>query len=226
MPFLPESKRWLRDVRDVDYMTSFVFDIWWIPTDWQRLQRKQAIEGHNETNLSEPRRIYLWNLVTLSFRSTQALIKPLFADPTSKRFRFEFCSRLYFNSYVCCLSRRILLSLMIAIGQTMTGASAILYYSTYILRSLDLDESAVSTSHFVSEITIGIAKLLGVCCAIILVDRVGRRRLLLFGSTIMLCSHLSFATSFWVVEGSNYAYQIHMFCLWNLYVFIFAWNSR
>lgn len=108
----------------------------------------------------------------------------------------------------------------------MTGASAILYYSTYILRSLDLDESAVSTSHFVSEITIGIAKLLGVCCAIILVDRVGRRRLLLFGSTIMLCSHLSFATSFWVVEGSNYAYQIHMFCLWNLYVFIFAWNSR
>nr|CCA15734.1 Major Facilitator Superfamily (MFS) putative [Albugo laibachii Nc14] len=182
MPFLPESKRWLR----------------------AKMQTKQALEDEHEASLPDTRSVVSRNRVTLSFWNTVALLKLLFADQIGKR--------------------RILLSLMIAIGQTMTGASAILYYSTYILRSLDFDEAATSTSHFVSEITIGIAKLLGVCCAIILVDRAGRRRLLLFGSSIMLCSHLIFATSFWVVESYKYANQLHTFCLWNLYVFIFAWN--
>lgn len=97
-----------------------------------------------------------------------------------------------------------------------------LYYSSYIL-----DELQTGNSHPVSplskEIWVGIAKLAGVCSAVVVVDRVGRRPLLIIGTTMMLISHLIFAVCFWTLS-STYSESVQTVGELNLYVFIYAWN--
>lgn len=111
----------------------------------------------------------------------------------------------------------------IALGHNLTGANAMLYYSSYILAELHGGSASAGTSHFAKEIGVAVAKVAGVCTALAVVDRVGRRPLLLAGSVIMLASYAVFSACFWVLEDSPSA-SFQTLGLWNLYVFIFAWN--
>ncbi|DAZ99210.1 TPA: hypothetical protein N0F65_008243 [Lagenidium giganteum] len=116
---------------------------------------------------------------------------------------------------------RVLLSLSVAIGQMLTGANAMLYYSSYIIK--ELHPGVAVPSHLSKEICVAIAKLAGVCSSIALVDRVGRRPLLLVGSVVMFASHLIFAACFAAIDldpSSN----LQTIGVWNLYLFIYAWN--
>lgn len=110
----------------------------------------------------------------------------------------------------------------IAFCHILTGANAMLYYSTYIMGALHANDSNVPSERS-KEIWIGIAKLAGVCASILIVDRVGRRPLLLVGTCCMLASHLLFAVSFWCLDPSRSGVLAPM-GEWNLYVFIFMWN--
>ncbi|KAL3666609.1 hypothetical protein V7S43_008233 [Phytophthora oleae] len=118
--------------------------------------------------------------------------------------------------------KRVLFCVTIAFCHILTAANAMLYYSSYIL-----DELQTGNTHPVSslskEIFVGIAKLAGVCSAVAVVDRVGRRPLLLIGTSMMLTCHFVFAVCFWSLS-STHSETVQTIGEWNLYVFIFAWN--
>jgi SP family galactose:H+ symporter-like MFS transporter len=121
-----------------------------------------------------------------------------------------------------CFLRRVLFCVTIAFCHILTAANAMLYYSSYILDALQ-----TGTIHPVSplgkEIWVGIAKLAGVCSAVAVVDRVGRRPLLLIGTSLMLASHFIFAICFWTLSSTHSEF-VQTMGEWNLYAFIFAWN--
>lgn len=120
----------------------------------------------------------------------------------------------------------------IALGHNLTGANAMLYYSSYILTELNGGASAAPVaSHLAKEIGVAVAKVAGVCTTIAVVDRVGRRPLLLTGSVLMFVSYGVFSVCFWLLgeaqadaskASSSESYAT--LGLWNLYLFIYAWN--
>lgn len=118
--------------------------------------------------------------------------------------------------------KRVLFCVTIAFCHILTAANAMLYYSSYILDGLQTGNSH-PVSPLSKEIYVGIAKLAGVCSAVAVVDRVGRRPLLLIGTSLMLACHFAFAGCFWSLT-STHSETVQMIGEWNLYVFIFAWN--
>ncbi|KAJ0395739.1 hypothetical protein P43SY_004270 [Pythium insidiosum] len=118
--------------------------------------------------------------------------------------------------------RRVVLSLGVAFAHTLTGANAMLYYSSYIINSLS---SGSSSFHGVSkELGVAVAKLAGVCTAILVVDKIGRRTLVLVGSSIMVLADLLFAACFWSMNGENASENHERLGIATLYLFIYAWN--
>jgi SP family arabinose:H+ symporter-like MFS transporter len=85
---------------------------------------------------------------------------------------------------------------LIAIFQQITGINAILYYAPEIFKNTGVSASLAS----VQTIAIGITMLLFTLVAIWLVDKAGRKKLLLAGSAVMavslivvaICFHLQF----------------------------------
>ncbi|EEY66260.1 Major Facilitator Superfamily (MFS) [Phytophthora infestans T30-4] len=118
--------------------------------------------------------------------------------------------------------KRVLFCVTIAFCHILTAANAMLYYSSYILDGLQM-ENAHQVSSLSKEIWVGIAKLAGVCSAVAVVDRVGRRHLLIIGTSLMLICHFIFAVCFWTLS-STHSETVQTIGEWNLYVFIFAWN--
>lgn len=115
----------------------------------------------------------------------------------------------------------------IALGHNLTGANAMLYYSSYILTALRGNASigVAPPSHLTKEIGVALAKVAGVCTAIAIVDRVGRRPLLLVGSVLMLVAYAVFSACFWLLaDASDASTSYETLGLWTLYAFIFAWN--
>lgn len=145
-------------------------------------------------------------------------------DEITRRFvlRLYDIFQLSPNQFDLRSDRRVLFCMAIAFCHILTGANAMLYYSTYIMDGLHAYDSR-EPSELSKEIWIGVAKLAGVCSAILVVDRVGRRPLLLLGTSLMLSSHFLFAVCFWLLEPSR-ADIVESIGEWNLYVFIFMWN--
>ncbi|EGZ28721.1 hypothetical protein PHYSODRAFT_445341, partial [Phytophthora sojae] len=118
--------------------------------------------------------------------------------------------------------KRVMFSVAIAFCHILTAANAMLYYSSYILDELQTGNS-YPVSPLSKEIWVGIAKLAGVCSAVAVVDRVGRRPLLLIGTFLMLICHFVFALCFWSLSATHSEF-VQTIGEWNLYAFIFAWN--
>ncbi|TMW68604.1 hypothetical protein Poli38472_006072 [Pythium oligandrum] len=117
--------------------------------------------------------------------------------------------------------RRVVLSILIALAHTLTGANAMLYYSSYILDSLN--PSVAFTANLSKEYGVAVAKVAGVCTAVAVVDRIGRRPLILFGSLVMVLCQFVFAACFWRLETAPMG-NFEALGIWNLYVYIYAWN--
>ncbi|RLN62214.1 hypothetical protein BBJ29_002351 [Phytophthora kernoviae] len=85
------------------------------------------------------------------------------------------------------------------------------------------DGDHLLVSHLSKEVWVGVAKLAGVCLAVAIVDRVGRRPLLLIGTSLMLSCHFIFALCFWTLDMTH-SETVQAIGELNLYAFIFAWN--
>ncbi|KAG6609806.1 sugar porter family MFS transporter [Phytophthora cinnamomi] len=118
--------------------------------------------------------------------------------------------------------KRVMFCVAIAFCHILTAANAMLYYSSYILDELQTGNSN-RVSPLSKEIWVGIAKLAGVCSAVAVVDRIGRRPLLLIGTSLMLICHFIFALCFWSLS-STHSEVVQTIGEWNLYAFIYAWN--
>ncbi|MHA4845037.1 sugar porter family MFS transporter [Flavitalea antarctica] len=88
--------------------------------------------------------------------------------------------------------RVILMGILIAVFQQITGINAILYYAPEIFKNtgVNTDTAAIQT------IAIGVTMLLFTLIAIWLVDRIGRKKLLLAGCAVMAVSLLVVAACF------------------------------
>ncbi|GLJ61588.1 MULTISPECIES: sugar porter family MFS transporter [Microbacterium] len=86
--------------------------------------------------------------------------------------------------------------LLLSVFQQFVGINVIFYYSTTLWRSVGFDESSALTTSVITSIT----NIAVTIVAIILVDRVGRRALLLSGSVLMTLSLGTMALAFSFAE--------------------------
>ncbi|WP_421355093.1 sugar porter family MFS transporter [Microbacterium phosphatis] len=91
--------------------------------------------------------------------------------------------------------------ILLSVFQQFVGINVIFYYSTTLWRSVGFDESSALTTSVITSVI----NILATIVAILLIDRVGRRTLLLIGSVIMTVSLASMAVafSFATVSGAD-----------------------
>ncbi|HLS93295.1 MAG TPA: sugar porter family MFS transporter [Microbacterium sp.] len=82
--------------------------------------------------------------------------------------------------------------ILLSVFQQFVGINVIFYYSTTLWQSVGFDESSAMTTSVISSVT----NIVVTIVAILLVDRVGRRRMLLTGSVVMAISLGMMALSF------------------------------
>ena len=87
---------------------------------------------------------------------------------------------------------QLLLSCLMAFAQNFTAANAVLYYSTTLFAKTDLSSDSVAAA----SVLVGVAKFVGVIGSLLLVERAGRRGLLLFGTCAMIFCHFLIAVAF------------------------------
>jgi SP family arabinose:H+ symporter-like MFS transporter len=100
----------------------------------------------------------------------------------------------------------LLIGILIAVFQQVTGINAILYYAPVIFRETGLD----SSSSLLQTIGIGVVNVVSTFIAIGLVDKVGRKKFLLAGSLIMGVSLTIVALCFQYRYFDNYLVLVFM----------------
>ena len=93
-------------------------------------------------------------------------------------------------------SKPILLAVMIAVFNQLSGINAIMYYAPHIFRMAGSGESA----SFLQSVVIGGTNLVFTMAALAVIDRIGRRRLMLIGS-------IGYIVSLGVTALAFYLYQ-------------------
>lgn len=91
------------------------------------------------------------------------------------------------------------IGILLSVFQQAVGINVIFYYSTTLWRSVGFSESAALTTSVIT----GVTNVVVTFVAIALVDRVGRRPLLLAGSAGMVASLATLAVSFTQSTGSG-----------------------
>jgi SP family sugar:H+ symporter-like MFS transporter len=86
--------------------------------------------------------------------------------------------------------------LLLSVFQQFVGINVIFYYSTTLWRSVGFDESSALTTSVITSVT----NIVVTIVAIVLVDRVGRRALLLAGSVLMTVALGTMALAFSFAE--------------------------
>ncbi|KAF9515364.1 hypothetical protein BS47DRAFT_1372035 [Hydnum rufescens UP504] len=96
------------------------------------------------------------------------------------------------------------IGILVMFFQQWTGINAVLYYAPFMMRSMGVrgDTVMLISSGFVS-----IMQFLSVIPAIIYIDRLGRRPLLMGGAIIMAFSHASIAALVWYGQGDWAAHR-------------------
>ena len=98
----------------------------------------------------------------------------------------------------------IRLALTVAIGlavlQQVTGINTVIYYGPEVFRQAGFESSAAQLG---AQVGLGVVNLLFTVVAILLIDKVGRRPLLLWGSAIMALSLVSLAIGFLLIPEDH-----------------------
>jgi sugar porter (SP) family MFS transporter len=87
----------------------------------------------------------------------------------------------------------LLLALMIAAFNQLDGINAVLYYSADIFKMA----GASNTNALMQSVLVGLVNLVMTVLAMTLIDKLGRKPLLLIGSITFIASHLLAAWAFW-----------------------------
>ncbi|XP_053993153.1 uncharacterized protein LOC128884104 isoform X2 [Hylaeus volcanicus] len=113
--------------------------------------------------------------------------------------------------------------LFIAIGcacaQNFMFGNNLIYYTVPILKK----------KSFVSDIRlfsfgVGLSKFCGILSAIFLVDKIGRRPILLWGSIVTCIGHVVFSILFYLLDKIGSQKILITSLIINFYIFIFSWN--
>ncbi|MER7797708.1 sugar porter family MFS transporter [Microbacterium sp. NPDC096154] len=110
--------------------------------------------------------------------------------------------------------------ILLSVFQQFVGINVIFYYSTTLWRSVGFDESSALLTSVITSVT----NIVVTIVAVILVDRVGRRRMLLVGSVIMTVAlaAMAFAFSFAELVTENGATTAELEAPWSIVALIGA----
>lgn len=100
----------------------------------------------------------------------------------------------------------LIIGILIAVFQQVTGINSILYYAPVIFKETGLD----SSSSLLQTIGIGVVNVVSTFIAIGLVDKVGRKKFLLAGSVVMGISLIAVALCFHYKYFDNYIVLVFM----------------
>jgi SP family arabinose:H+ symporter-like MFS transporter len=100
----------------------------------------------------------------------------------------------------------LLIGIMIAVFQQVTGINAVLYYAPVIFQETGLN----STSSLLQTIGIGVVNMVSTFIAILFVDRAGRKAFLVGGSLVMGFSLIALALCFYFRYFDHYLVLIFM----------------
>lgn len=124
----------------------------------------------------------------------------------------------------------ILLSMGVALAQNLTFSNAMLYFSSSLFRAAGVEAPLLAT------VGVGVAKFIGVSASLLLVERVGRRTLLLVGTAVEIAMLVVLTITFFSfdaavsVEGASASASASAPALMQglvigaIVVFIFAWD--
>jgi sugar porter (SP) family MFS transporter len=98
------------------------------------------------------------------------------------------------------------IGIFIAVFQQVTGINAIMYYAPEIFRETGLSMMGA----LLQTMGIGVVNVLATILAIVLIDRVGRKKLLLGGSLLMGISLIIVSVCFWLHYFAHYVVLIFM----------------
>eukprot|EP00092_Neocalanus_flemingeri_P028649 GFUD01031109.1.p1 GENE.GFUD01031109.1~~GFUD01031109.1.p1 ORF type:complete len:561 (-),score=168.17 GFUD01031109.1:412-2094(-) len=104
---------------------------------------------------------------------------------------------------------RLVVGLGLIVAQQLTGQPNILYYATDIAKSVGFCGDFLSAS---ATVLLGLVKVVATVLSLLLVDRIGRRTLLLAGVSLMVASLLCLAVSAYYQEHSV-GFMEHQACV-------------
>lgn len=100
---------------------------------------------------------------------------------------------------LCSARRALVACLGLIVFQQITGQPTVLYYAQTIFEDCGFAVDAAKSA----DVIIGVAKLIATCVSVPLVDRAGRRPLLLGGISLMLAALVLLAAGFGTVDPSG-----------------------
>lgn len=93
----------------------------------------------------------------------------------------------------------VFVGMAIAAFQQLTGTNGIFFYSNMLFEAVGIPESAA----FLQTLVLSVFKIIGVTTGILLVDRVGRKNMLIYGGTLMFIALGTVATVFSVAPAGK-----------------------
>lgn len=115
------------------------------------------------------------------------------------------------------LRKALLVSVGLAVFQQFVGINTIIYYAPTIFQAAG---AASATASILATSLVGIVNVLATLLALVLVDRFGRRPLLLWGTTIMMLALLALGIAFATITN-----RAGLFVLLALFVYIIAFAT-
>lgn len=110
--------------------------------------------------------------------------------------------------------KAVLIALGCALAHNATAGNTVLYYSRNVLQRAGIHHALLV------NVLVGVTKLGGVCVAVALVDRLGRRRMLLVGNAGVIVSHVGLAAAF----AQNPKHPADKLALGSMLLFILGWD--
>jgi sugar porter (SP) family MFS transporter len=133
----------------------------------------------------------------------------LSAQPAGSREKVAFFSRQYRTP--------ILLAVLFAFFNQLSGINAIIYYAPRIFEMAGLGQS----SALLSSAGVGLINFLFTLLALNLIDRFGRRKLMLIGSVGLIVTLGLVAKAFYFEEFNNFSVPVYLF----IYIAFFAFSQ-
>lgn len=116
------------------------------------------------------------------------------------------------------LSRPLMISVFIMIFQQLSGINAIMFYTVSIFQKAGLENSEMAT------VLIGAVQVVATFVACLLMDKMGRRRLLIIAGSVMCISCFVFGWYYKVTSGGSSAKELSVLAVISLVVYIIGFS--
>ena len=114
----------------------------------------------------------------------------------------------------------LIIALMLMLGQQLSGVNAVIFFSVTIFNAAKTEMSSL-----IENVIVGGVQVVATAIAAILIDRLGRRVLLLSSALIMICSLYGLGLYFWMLQNDpNEAAAISFLPLACMCLFIAAFS--